>query len=132
MFQQIRESLVLREKLGAQVRFGRVKIRRPETLKAFDYSPSVTLYAVEVEEICPPTGQEPIHWRLLTTHDVLSLEQALQVIEWDKWRWRIEQLFATLKKAGLNLEATQLESPKRDSQAHDSRPICCRTNSSNG
>jgi hypothetical protein len=26
------------------------------------------------------------------------------------WRWRIEQLFATLKTAGLNIEATQLES----------------------
>ena len=94
------------------VRFGRVKIRRPKALKAFDYPESVTLYAVEVEEICPPAGQEPIHWRLLTTHEVISLEQALQVIEWYKWRWRIEQLFATLKKTGLNLEATQLESPR--------------------
>ncbi len=112
MSQQISESLVWREKLGAPVRFGRVKIRRPIALKAFDYPPSVTLYAVEVEEICPPAGQEPIHWRLLTTHDVLSLEQALQIIEWYKWRWWIEQLFATLKKAGLNLEATQLESPR--------------------
>ncbi|MBW4623290.1 MAG: hypothetical protein KME17_28520 [Cyanosarcina radialis HA8281-LM2] len=28
------------------------------------------------------------------------------------WRWRIEQLFATLKQGGLNLEATQLESGK--------------------
>lgn len=93
------------------VRFASVKIRRPEALKAFDYPPQVTLYALEVEEVCPPVGQEPIHWRLLTTHDVMSIEQALQVIEWYKWRWRIEQLFATLKKAGLNLEATQLESP---------------------
>lgn len=31
------------------------------------------------------------------------------MIRWYTWRWRIEQLFATLKKAGLNLEATQLE-----------------------
>jgi hypothetical protein len=37
------------------------------------------------------------------------LEQALQVIKWYTWRWRIEQLFATLKTAGLNIEATQLE-----------------------
>ena len=56
-----------------------------------------------------PFGQEAIHWRLLTTHQVVCLEQALQVIKWYRWRWRIEQLFATLKKAGLNLEATQLE-----------------------
>ncbi len=94
------------------VRFGQVKIQRPKALKAFDYPESVTQIAVEVEEIGPPAGQEPIHWRLLTTHEVMSLEQALQVSEWYKWRWRIEQLLATLKKTGLNLEATQLESPR--------------------
>lgn len=45
------------------------------------------------------------------THYPLScLEQALQVIRWYTWRWRIEQLFAILKTAGLNLEATQVES----------------------
>ncbi len=43
-----------------KVRFGRVKIQRPEALKVFDYPPSVTLYGVEVEEVCPPAGQEPI------------------------------------------------------------------------
>ncbi len=47
---------------------------------------------------------------MLTTHQVICLEQALRVIRWYTWRWRIEQLFATLKTAGLNLEATQLES----------------------
>jgi hypothetical protein len=93
------------------VRFASVKIQRPKALKAFDYPEEVTLYAVEVKEVSPPALEEPIHWRLLTTHDLTSIEQALQVIEWYKWRWRIEQLFATLKKAGLNLEATQLESP---------------------
>ena len=86
-----------------------VKIRRPDQLKAQDYPPSITLYAVEAIEVNPPAGQEAIHWRLLTTHTVVCLEQALQVIEWYRWRWRIEQLFATLKQAGLNLEATQLE-----------------------
>ena len=46
----------------------------------------------------------------MTTHPVVGIEQALKVIEWYCWRWRIEQLFATLKLAGLDLEATQLES----------------------
>ncbi|MEB3225169.1 MAG: IS4-like element ISSysp3 family transposase, partial [Synechococcus sp.] len=62
------------------------------------------------KEVNPPVGQDPIHWRLLTTHRVVSLEQALQVIEWYRWRWRIEQLFGTLKRSGLDLESTQLES----------------------
>jgi len=87
-----------------------VKIQRPDKLNARDYPPSIPLYAVEAIEVNPPPGQEAIHWRLLTTHRVVCIEQALQVIEWYRWRWRIEQLFATLKQAGLNLEATQLES----------------------
>jgi hypothetical protein len=92
------------------VRCARVQIQRPSQLKAQDYPPSITLYAVEALEVNTPPGQEPIHWRLLTTHSVVCLEQALQVIQWYQWRWLIEQLFATLKKAGLNIEATQLES----------------------
>ena len=46
----------------------------------------------------------------MTTHPVVTIEQALQVIQWYCWRWLIEQLFATLKLAGLDIEATQLES----------------------
>lgn len=92
------------------VRLVKVEIRRPDNLSAQDYAPSVSLYAVEAQEVNPPAGQAAIHWRLLTTHTVVCIEQALQVIRWYCWRWRIEQLFATLKQAGLNLEATQLES----------------------
>lgn len=39
-----------------------------------------------------------------------SLEQALQILEWYKFRWKIERIFAGLKKIGLDLESTQLES----------------------
>lgn len=92
------------------VRRAVVKIQRPDKLNYQDYPACVKLYAVEAVEVNPPPGQQPIHWRLLTTHQVVCLEQALQVIRWYTWRWRIEQLFATLKTAGLNLEATQLES----------------------
>jgi hypothetical protein len=88
----------------------RVEIQRPDKFKDDEYPPSLSLYAVEAKEVNPPPGQEPIHWRLMTTHRVVCLEQALQVLEWYCWRWRIEQLFATLKLAGLDIEATQLES----------------------
>jgi Transposase DDE domain len=92
------------------IRCARVEIQRPSQLSAQDYPDSVQLYAVEAVEVKPPKGQKPIHWRLLTTHCVVCLEQALQVIEWYKWRWKIEQLFATLKTLGLDIESTQLES----------------------
>ncbi len=69
---------------------------------------------------------------LLTTHRVVCIEQALQVIEWYRWRWRIEQLFATLKKAGLNLEATQLESVEAIQRLTVLACLCCRKNATNG
>jgi Transposase DDE domain len=92
------------------VRFTQVQIQKPDYLKADDYPSRISLYAVEVEEVNPPEGEEAVHWRLMTTHQVSSMEQALQIVQWYRWRWRIEQLFATLKLAGLDIEATQLES----------------------
>ena len=92
------------------VRFTAVEIKRPSNLSVHDYPPQVKLWAVEAKELNPPEGQKAIHWRLLTTHSVETVEQALQIILWYRWRWRIEQLFATLKRAGLNIESSQLES----------------------
>ena len=93
-----------------RVRLTSVQIQRPDKLRREDYPECIRLWAVEAVEVSPPAGQSPIHWRLMTTHEVNTFEQALQMIEWYRWRWRIEQLFATLKTAGLDLEATQLES----------------------
>lgn len=92
------------------LRFTAVEIQRPGNLSVHDYPTQVKLWAVEAIEINPPKDQEAVHWRLLTTHSVESVEQALQMILWYRWRWRIEQLFATLKRAGLDLESSQLES----------------------
>ena len=78
--------------------------------EGLDYPPSIQLYAIEAIEHRTPKGQKPIHWRLLTTHTVQSLEQALQILEWYKFRWKIERLFAQIKRTGLDLESTQLES----------------------
>lgn len=94
------------------VRFTPVTIRRPKKVSAQEYPESVSLYAVEAKEVNPPEGETPIHWRLLTTHTVNTLEHALQVIQWYRSRWRIEQLFAILKRVGLDLESTRLESGK--------------------
>lgn len=92
------------------VRCGVVEIQCPKNIKNKDYPPSIKLYVVEAKETNPPNGQKPIHWRLMTTHEVVCIEQALKVVQWYCWRWLIEQLFATVKKKGLDLEASQLES----------------------
>ena len=68
----------------------------------------MTLRLVEVREL-DPAVEEPIHWRLLTTHAVTTVAQALQIVAWYRQRWHIEQLFRTSKSQGLDLESSQVE-----------------------
>jgi hypothetical protein len=53
----------------------------------------------------------PIHWRLLTTMPVESLDIALLCIEWYTCHWVIE-VFRILKKEGFNIEASELAQGK--------------------
>lgn len=91
------------------VRFCKLHLKRPDRVKS-SYPSEATVWAVEVLETHPPEDQPAIHWRLLTSHRVESYEQALEVIEWYRWRWHIEQLFAILKSRGLDIESSQQES----------------------
>ncbi|WP_167228270.1 IS4 family transposase [Massilia rubra] len=91
-----------------ELRYGRVRIRRPQDCRASQTS--IALSVVELKER-PDTvlpGEQPVHWILLTSHDVETAEQALQVVNWYEQRWQIEQLFRTLKRQGLGLESSQL------------------------
>ena len=91
------------------VRVSPVHLKRPSRLGS-DYPAEVRVYAVEAVELNPPDDVKPVHWRLLTTHAVATYEQAMTIIQWYRWRWHIEQLFAILKQRGLDIEASQLES----------------------
>lgn len=86
------------------VRFGKVGIRRPKSCSDRNAPAEIELSAIEVRELNPPAGEEPICWRLLTTHDVDTIELALTVIGWYRQRWHIEQLFRTVKRRGLDIE----------------------------
>jgi hypothetical protein len=66
-------------------------------------------YAVQVTEIDPPAGVEPIEWLLLTSDPITSIEAAWQRVEWYRCRWRIEEFFQVLK-SGCHIEARQFES----------------------
>ena len=94
-----------------QVRYSAVKLRRPQKCSDPDAPPEIALWAVEVSED-PATvadGEEPVHWRLLTTHPVESLEAACRCVGWYCLRWLIEQLFRTLKRQGLDIESSLVE-----------------------
>ena len=85
----------------------RIKRPRPEARSLPD---RVELRLVEVIEPAPPQGVEPLHWRLLTTHAVADAASAWRIVDWYSARWTIEQLWRLLKKQGLRLESSQLES----------------------
>jgi hypothetical protein len=94
------------------LRFGPVVLQRPQGSDR-RLPKSVPLNLVEVVELDPPAGVEPVHWRLLTTHDVDTAAAAWQIVEWYKARWTIEQLFRAMKTQGLKLEDSQLETADR-------------------
>ena len=90
------------------VRFGKVRIRRPKSCSDPNAPREIELFAIEVRELNLPAGEEPVHWRLLTTHAVETVQQALTVIGWYRQRWHIEQLFRTVKRQGLDIEDSVL------------------------
>lgn len=88
-----------------------VQIQPPYTYKG-DVFIDRLLYVLQIKEDAStvPAGESPIEWRLFTSHEISGQSQALLMIDYYQMRWFIEQLFRILKKQGLNIEATQLES----------------------
>jgi Transposase DDE domain len=91
------------------LRIGSVEIARPGNRKSNEGTrklpKTVTLRMVDAREINPPPGEEPAHWRLLTTHQVNDAADARRIIGFYRLRWTIEQLFRTTKTKGFDMEA---------------------------
>jgi hypothetical protein len=94
------------------LRFGAVSLCRPAALNR-KLAAHVDLFVVDVAEVNAPPGVEPLHWRLLTTHTVTTVEQALQIVSWYRLRWTIEQVFRTLKSAAMQLDESQVTQARR-------------------
>lgn len=52
------------------LRFGRVTLQRPRGPAMRDLPKTVELSVIKVTECDPPADAEPLHWHLLTTHDI--------------------------------------------------------------
>jgi len=93
------------------IRYGEVSIPKPINCKDESAKAKISLRYVDVKEQASSVvaGDEPIHWCLLTTHEIKSNEDALQLVHWYMKRWNIEELFRVLKRKGLKIEESQLE-----------------------
>jgi hypothetical protein len=96
-----------------ELRAGSVIILRPQEARDRGLPDQVTLNLIELSEHNPPAGVEPVIWRLLTTHPVADAVAAWQIVDWYRMRWVIEQFFRTLKKQGLQIEDSQLDTADR-------------------
>ena len=93
------------------VRFAPVALRRP-LHGARGLPANVTVTVVDVRETSPPAdGSTPVHWRLLTTHEVNNVEAACRIVDFYRLRWSIEEYFRTLKTAGFDIEDADLSDP---------------------
>jgi hypothetical protein len=66
--------------------FARVEVVRPDNTIEEGLPKTVSLSLVQVSEIGPLPGAEPILWRLLTTHPVEDAAMAWRVIDWYRMR----------------------------------------------
>jgi len=99
-----------KHKAKLDIKFVEVEIARPAMLPK-SLPDSIKLYLIEAKE-CKSTvkGNEPaVEWRILTTHKIETLTDALKIIEWYCVRWQVEELFATMKSRTFDIEKSQLE-----------------------
>lgn len=95
-------------KVAAEVRYHQVEILRPRNNK--NSYESVTLTAIEIKEInsSDKSEEDCIHWKLLTTLEISSINDALRCVKWYTFRWLIERFHYVLK-SGTKVEHLQLK-----------------------
>jgi hypothetical protein len=62
------------------LRCGQIEVVRPDGPDAKGQSTSVSVRLIEVIQRDAPTDVEPLHWRLLTTHEVADAQMAWQIV----------------------------------------------------
>ncbi len=92
-----------KRKASVEVRYAKITLKAPTKKQA-----NLPLHAVYVSEPSPEKGVSPVEWMLLTTMEVTSAEQALEIVRWYCQRWKIEELHRVIK-SGCRIEDKQLK-----------------------
>jgi hypothetical protein len=95
-----------------EVRFRKVEVSVPRHAKQRAKKKPIALWAVQVREGGTPKGEKPLHWKLLTTREVATWEQAMRLVQAYAARWRVERFHFALK-SGCRVEHLQLETAER-------------------
>jgi len=94
------------------LRHGEVTVKRPRYTDQ-GLPATLRLRVVDVREVDPPEDPDQrVHWCLLTTHAVDSAAEAMRIVGWYRLRWIIEQVFRTMKTDGVDVETSQITTPR--------------------
>jgi hypothetical protein len=91
------------------IRFGEVVIDVPNkrhNRKSDEPVPGI--FVIDIREENNQEFEEPLHWTLMTTWAVNTVEEALEKVEWYRSRWLIEELFRVLK-SGYHVESVRFD-----------------------
>jgi hypothetical protein len=97
-----------------EVRAKRLRVKPPQTRKS--EFPEVELSVVEVREVDGPGDGTDVHWQLLSSLPVDTIDQIQRVIDIYVTRWPIETYFRVYK-SGCRIEEIQLETNARQRRA---------------
>jgi Transposase DNA-binding/Transposase Tn5 dimerisation domain len=96
-----------RIEIEASLKYQEVEILRPTTSK--NKYESVKLTAIEITQLGEVENEEDrIHWKLLTTLQINTVQEALQCVRWYTYRWLIERFHYVLK-SGTRIEQLQFK-----------------------
>jgi hypothetical protein len=115
-------ELVIPARHGEKARTARVEVRlgalvlpRPRETTPFVRKcgiREISMYVVEVREVDPPAKIQPLHWVLLTSHEVKTFDNAWTVIGYYERRPIIEEYHKGLK-TGCRVEERQYRTSQR-------------------
>lgn len=112
-------KLNLRDRPNRKARVALVQVRTAavvlDTTEAFtDERMELPVNIVEIREVgTTPSGEEPLHWRLLTNHPVVTTGDIDVILDGYAQRWKIEKLHRVWKSGACRVEQSQLRSSER-------------------
>ena len=98
-----------------EVRFGKLRVPVPRHTSAYVKSSglsSIEMWVVQVCEVDPPEGVEPISWVLYTSLPVVVFADAWQIIGYYEMRWLVEEFHKALK-TGCRVQKRGLRKAER-------------------
>lgn len=100
-----------RKSIVVEVKWGNIQLLAP---RGHQLKSPISASYVEVKQVQEGSKKikNPIHWILLTSKEVRTTQEALEIVVIYKRRWTIEVFFKLLKSDGFNIEKTELETGK--------------------